>query len=65
MNTGAPTGHTGALSPTYLFPVTAGERVFTLEASKGAAPSVSVADATLTALFVPFGPTGGSTLDAP
>jgi hypothetical protein len=65
VNTSAPAGHTGALSPTYLFPVTAGERIFTLEASKGSAAAVSVADATLTALFIPFGPTGGSTLDTP
>jgi hypothetical protein len=51
---------------TYVFPVGAGSRAFALQASVTGTPStIELVDATATALFVPFGSTGGSTLDRP
>jgi hypothetical protein len=51
---------------TYVFPVRAGDRAFAMQASVTGTPShIDLIDAALTALYVPFGPTGGTTLDLP
>lgn len=46
------------LSPTYVFPVTAGLRTFTLEGQKLGLNGVTVYDGIITAIFVPFGAGG-------
>lgn len=51
------------LSPTYVFPVNAGQRTFVLEAQKAGAGQVHAYDAILTAIFIPFGSGGAATLD--
>jgi hypothetical protein len=55
----------GALSLTYIFPVTgAGTKSFRLEVSKsGGSPEVH--NGVITAIFVPFGSSGGSALGQP
>jgi hypothetical protein len=52
-------------SPIFVFPVEAGEQVVVLEAAKSSAGTAEAYDATLTARYVPFGPSGGATLDRP
>jgi hypothetical protein len=55
-----------ALAVTYIFPATAGTRTYLLEAGKFPGGSaVSFANPVLTGLYVPFGPTGGKTLEVP
>lgn len=54
-----------AVSPNFVFPVGAGTQTFVLEVAKGNANSVLAHSGVLNALYVPFGPTGGSTLDLP
>jgi hypothetical protein len=55
-----------SVAVTYIFPVNAGDRTFALQAAKTAdTGTVQLVDATITALFVPFGSTGGTTLDLP
>ena len=64
-NTGgsAPTtASANTLSPTYVFPVTAGQRTFVLEAQKSGIGQVHAYDGILTAIFVPFGSGGAATL---
>ena len=51
------------LSPTYVFPVTAGLRTFTLEGQKLGLNTVTVYDGMITAIFVPFGSGGAATLE--
>ncbi|CAA9553475.1 MAG: hypothetical protein AVDCRST_MAG88-933 [uncultured Thermomicrobiales bacterium] len=51
-----------AISPTFVFPVAAGARSFVLEVQKAGSGNVVAYNGVLTALFVPFGATGTSTL---
>ncbi len=50
------------LSPTYVFPVIAGQRTIVLEAQKAGTGQVHAYDAILTAIFIPFGSGGAATL---
>ena len=50
------------LSPTYVFPVIAGQRTIVLEAQKAGIGQVHAYDAILTAIFIPFGSGGAATL---
>lgn len=54
------------LAPSHLFPVAAGTRVFTLEAATsftgGAAGTSQLVDTTISAIYLPFGYNGGTTL---
>jgi hypothetical protein len=61
------TAHFQSVSPAYVFPVGAGARTFVLEAGTLATyvNQVQVRYPTVIALYVPFGPTGGTTLDLP
>ena len=64
-NTGgtAPTAAVATtLSPTYVFPVIAGQRTIVLEAQKTGLGQVHAYDAILTAIFIPFGSGGAATL---
>jgi hypothetical protein len=54
------TYHDGAL--TWVFPVAAGARTFQLQGKNGLGTTVNANGAAVTALYVPFGSTGGSTL---
>jgi hypothetical protein len=52
--------HEGAL--TWIFPVTAGARTFQLQGFRNLGTTLNANGAALTALYVPFGSTGGATL---
>jgi hypothetical protein len=51
------------LSPTYIFPVAAGQRTFVMELQKTGLGKVSAYDGVITAVFVPFGSGGAATLE--
>ncbi len=51
------------LSPTYVFPVAAAQRSFTLEAQKSGPGTVKAYDGVITAIFVPFGSSGARVLE--
>jgi len=51
-----------SVTVTYVFPVEAGARTFTARGQRQTGSATLNTRATLTALFVPFGSTGGSTL---
>ncbi len=63
---GSPGALEGSVTPIHLFKVAAGERSFILEAgrSAGGVPTdTQLANTTITALYVPFGSTGGSAFE--
>jgi hypothetical protein len=66
MGNGTESTASEALAVTYVFPATAGTRTYRLEAGKfPPAAEVSFSNPVLTGLYVPYGPTGGKTLEVP